>query len=591
MLRSICKPKTSKCFARTLHRYYIQVPKLSFTNIEAKVPTKLLVKTAESSNLPTMSRIDLSKYRNRNIEAFTELKDHRKLIVRISELPSWYERLNSSSSYSILEDESLNEVPTLYRNFQRCYARVLASFTDTHLVLPKSRMKELQAKLQDQDLPENVQQQLVKVNVASRKFTELSSNTYTLYQRLKIKRMTPPFYIHQQFLINLGDVNVRRLLELYFELPEPRPLHLKREEFERFMRIILKLKISGDHRALLPKLVQFYDDIRKNGNGIQLTSFETTKYFSFLLNLWKEENLPMDIRYAKILQLKNLTGPKKLVFAPAMWNIFLSHFPYKVDDIMKLMANECGLTRSTAEIFIKHLKSLDSLSNTLELMKLKKLHLDPFLLDTIVGKYIEFGKADDAFELLIKIINTFEDISDMNWVLPSKSFQRVRIIQSDILNKTFQQMHNYDPEMKFSWLKYKFKPSPLTLGKLLLSLDTYNRYKLLKVMIQQNIPLVNKHALQIIEQRHLNSLPFVLKLVNQSKSFNQQLHHARNDVKYDAHYLGEFFNPENNPTIEMNEIFDKSILFYKQHENDENIDLIKSEIATELIKFDKYKAM
>lgn len=573
---------------KRFHGQYIQVPKLHFVNIENTTHSELIVKRPEtSSSPPTMSQIDL-QYAHHNRE---EIGEPRHGIIRISTLPSWYERLDSPSSYSLLDDHSFKEASALYRSFQRCYARLLASFTDNYLSLPDYRLKELQAKLPNQELAENIQQQLVKINVAARRFTELSSNTYTLYQRLKINRLTPPFYLHQQFLINLQEENIEKLIDLYFELPEPRPLYLKREEFEKLMRILLRLKISGNHKLLLPKLVQLYDDVRTNGKGIQLTSFETTKYFSFLLNLWKEQGVPLDERFKRVLKMKETRGTNKLVFYPAMWNIFLSHFPFRVDEIMKLMANESGLTRSTAATFIKYLKSFDSLNNTLELMKLKKFHLDPFLLDLIVEKYIEFGKSKEAFEIIKTIINRFEDISDMNYVIPSKASQRIDIFRIDVLNKTLQQMHNYNPEMKFSWLKYKFKPSPFTLGKLLLSLDTYNRYKLLKIMLEHKIPLSNKHALKLVGQRHLNSLPFILRLVNESQPFNEQLHHAIDDVKYDTKYLEQFVHDRNDRIVETNEIFDLSVSIYKENENDENISSIKSDIAAELIKFEKYKAL
>lgn len=587
MLRPVLKRLKIK--NNRYHGQYIQVPKLHFINIKEETPTELIVKRPEvQTPQPTMSRIDLLQYIKGNKENNVGSWQNN---LRISDLPSWYERLNLPSSYSLLNDKSLEEIPTLYRSFQRCYARVLASFTDNYLSLPKSRMKELQAKLSDQELPENIQQQLVKISVATRKFSELSSNTYTLYQRLKINRLTPPFYLHQQFLINLGEENVERLLELYFELPEPRPLHLKREEFERFMRILLRLKISKDHKLLLPKLVQLYEDIQINGRGIQLTSFETTKYFSFLLNLWKQQDIPLDERFQRILKMKERRGLNRLVFYPAMWNIFLSHFPFKIDEIMKLMANESGLTRSTASTFIKYLKSLDSLNNTLELMKLKRFHLDPYLFDLIIEKYTEFGKSKDAFQVVESVINKFENISEMNYVIPTKASHRIDIFRIDILNKTFQQLHNYDPKLKFSWLKYKFKPSPFTLGKLLISLDTYNRYKLLKIMLEHKIPLSNKHALKLIQQRHLNSLPYILRLVNESQAFNERLHQVIHDVRYDTKFLEQFVHDKNDRIVETNEIFDLSISIYKENQKTDNIDSIKSDIAAELIKFEKYKAM
>ncbi|GAV27890.1 hypothetical protein PMKS-001358 [Pichia membranifaciens] len=502
----------------------------------------------------------------------------------ISSLPSWYERLQKPSSYRIEEDIRQSDYDIPYRSFQRCYSRVLASYTDTFLSLTKPHMRELQARFHDPNVPDNIQQQQIKIDVAVRKLSDLSANTFIMYKRLKVKRLTPPFYLHQQFLVHLGAKNTSKLLDLYFDLPEPRPLYLKREEFERLMSLILRLKISGDHRALIPRVVEVYEDIRQNGNGIDLTPFEETKYFSLLLNSWKEEGLLQEEKYDKVLSLK-FDSKKNLKFCPAMWNIMLTHFPEKSEEIMMMMANETGITRSTSEIFLRHLRTYDEFNNALELMKLKYFHVDPWLMDIILERYIDFGKSNEALQLLSETLTVFKDISALNWTFSTQKFQRTELFKIDNLNKTFQQLHNEMPDKPFTWLRYKFKPSPLTVGKLLVSLKHDDqKLKLLGLMKKQDIPLVNKFAVQLLRDCSFRSLPIILELVNSSINFNSQLHIVFKDSRYNISYLSGFICDQRNPLLELKEIFRQSIRIY-----DDNVDLADSDgnraaVADQLVR-------
>lgn len=570
------------------YRCYSQLSKLSFSNLEQDLDnidpgifntcTKFLNSNEIFDN--SMSRINLSDF---------DL--HGKKNIDFSTIPSWYERLNKPSSYMMHNDitEKRSQIP--YRSFQRCYSKILTSYADNFISLPKPQMKELQANFHDHELPESLQQQQIKINSVVRKLSEISSNTFIIYKRLKIKRLPPPFYLHQQFLIHLAERNTAKLLDLYFDLPEPRPLYLKREEFEKFMSLLLNLKISGDHKSLLPRIVEVYDDIRENGNGIGLTPFEDTKYLSFLLNLWKQQGLSQDEKYNKLLTLKSKSKSKskskpkeKIMFCSAMWDIFLSHFPEKSDEILKMIANNTGLTRSISEILLRNLKTYDGFNNALELMKLKRFHLDPYLMDVIIERYIHFNKSNEAYKLVSETLKVFDDISNLNWDFSTTKFQRTQRFKFDVLNKTLLQLHNEIPGMKFTWLRYKFKPNPLTISNLAVALDYDKRYELLKLMNKQNIPLVNKSALQIISKCDFRTLAIVLELVNNSKEFNHTLHHVSNDAKYDSSYLKQFVYDSVDKIFELKEIFQTSIRLYDSFENIENVNDVRAITADQLVR-------
>lgn len=568
------------------HRHHSRLPKLSFTVIDqdkhnvAYNPalTTSTDKTNESP-VPSMSRIVLPESKSSDSES--------KDIVDISSLPSWYERLQKPSSYRIEEDVKASSSAIPYRSFQRCYSRLLALYTDTFLSLPKPQMRELQARFHNQNLPEEIQQQQIKIDAAVRKLSDLSANTFVIYKRLKVKRLTPPFYLHQQFLVHLGAKNTSKLLDLYFDLPEPRPLYLKREEFERLMSLLLRLKISGDHRTLIPRVVEVYEDIRQNGKGIGLTPFEETKYLSFLLNLWKEQNISQEEKYNKILDLK-FNSKRRMKFCPAMWNIMMTHFPQKSDEIMKLMANEVGITRSISEVFLRHLETYDELNNALELMRLKYFHIDPWLLDVIIEKYIEFNKSSEALELITETLRIFEDISTLNWVFPTQKFRRSEMFKIEMLDKTLQQLHNELPEKPFTWFRYKFKPSPLTLGKLLVSLEQEDqKQSLLILMKQQNIPLVNKFALELLNSCSFEKMSLLLELVNSSVAFNTQLHSVSKDSKYDMKYFSGFVHNPTDPLLELKDVFRQSIKLYDDNVDNDDFNDVRAVIADQLVRLNE----
>ncbi|KAG0676416.1 hypothetical protein C6P42_001275 [Pichia californica] len=632
------------CMKRSCIRQYSQLPKLGFikdieqsnSDIDYSYTTNSTKNNKENKSLPSppllssMSRIFLSKSNLNSIESNSQSSKDRNLnnnIINLSNLPSWYERLQKPSSYMINDDISLPQEIIPFRSFQRCYAKVLSIYTDTFLSLTNFKMKELLIKYQNENnnnhnsnsnnsnnnnvdnpnvriIPQHLQKQNIKIDLAIKKLSELSSNTYILYKRLKVNRLIPPFYLHQQFLIHLGSNNISKLLDLYFELPQPRPFYLKREEFEKFMSLLLRLKFSNnDHKLLIPKIIDVYNDIREFGNEIQLTPFENTKYLSILLNDWSNNNTSLiseDEMFNKIIKMKSLNSIKRLSFCPAMWNLLLIYFPKKTSEIMKLMSNESGLTRLNIEIYLKHIKSFNELNNLLELMKLKFFHLDTYLLNLIILKLIEFNKSNIALNLINEILIKFNNISNLNWSFSTKKIDRIQLFKIDVLNKTFQQLHNEEINnnnnneigkfSNFTWLRYKFKPSPLIISKLLINLNSYNdQLKLLNLMIKQNIPIVNKHAINLLLLNDLNQIekfkliPLILSLVKSSLEFNKTLHRVSIDSRYDTNDLSTYIHDESNEIFELKDIFKISLKLYDDNEHLENVDEIRIAIANQLV--------
>lgn len=589
-----CQNRIRKNISVLNFRFYSQYPKLGFitdiekTNIEYKyINDNIDPNQDKNLNLNIDNKIeDIIPNSMSQITIPNHNYDSTKNnnIVDLSKLPSWYERLKNPSTYNIINDiiECRNLTP--FRSFQRCYVKLLTSYADQYISLTKPQMKELQSKFENQNSPNHLQQEQIKINLVSKKLSDLSSNTYIIYKRLKISRLTPPFYLHQQFLIHLGANNLSKLLDLYFELPEPRPLYLKREEFEKLMSLLLRLKISNDdHKSLLPKIVDVYEDIRKNGNGINLTPFEETKYLLFLLNLWIEENLSQEEKFIRIINLKS-NSAKKLNFCPAMWNILLTHFPEKNSEIIKIMSEESGISRLNIEIYLKHTESFDEFKNLLELMKLKFFHIDPYLLDTIILKLIEFNKVNDALNLIFQIMKIFHNISNSNWVFLTKKEQRIHLFKLDVLNKTLQQLNNETSNTSFTWLRYKFKPNPFTIGKLLTSLKLNNdKFKLLILMREQKIPLANKFAIELLKDCSFECIPIILTLVNSSFQFNNDLHKFSKDAKFDTNYLKNFIYDPSDSIFELKEIFKISLKLYDENEKLENSGNIRVSIAGQLV--------
>lgn len=605
-------PKLQKCF-------YSQTSRITFTNLEdhhgdipnqktympinlkdLSIPSKKKEKNINQlNNLPTMGQIDL--------DSFNINKDQEASFFDVSLLPTWYERLNQPSTYRIHKDLESTSFP--FRSFRKCYSRILTLYFDTYITLPPSQMYELQKKLyydrEDKShIPDSVQKLEIKIDRVTRKLSELSLNTYIIFKRLGIRRSIPPFYLHQQFSVNLNERNLSNLLNLYFELPKPRPLYLRRDELEQFLSLILSTKVSNDdNKALLPKIIDVFEDMYQNVKSesmedFQLTPFENTKYLSLLLNYWKSKNMSQEEKFNNIINLRM----NSLKFCPAMWDILLSHLPEYCNEIMKIMSEKSGLTRLSAGVFIRYLTTYDELNNTLELMKLKNYHLDSELLDTIITKYIEFGKIKEAKELMIEFFKFSFDLSSTNWEFPTLRKSRTELFKIDVLNKTLQQLknENFDDPITFSWLRYKFKPNPITMGNLLTHLDSLTDEKdLLNIMVEQKIPISNKHALKLLTFQTENladrikffeNVPLVLKLVNESYEFNDNLHVASTDSKYDTETYKKYVHIPTGTSFELKEIVKTSIEIYEEISTNSTFYNIRANLANQLVRLnDKLK--
>lgn len=549
--------------SKYIFRSYTQLSRLSFTNIDRELLPIPYYKPSD------ILGTDVSKHSMERImiPQFTEapMGDQESSIVDIKNFPTWYERLDSISSYRLHKDIALEgQEKKIYSSFSKCYSRVLSYYADHFISLTRERLHDLMSKLDNSDKPDHVQKLYIKIDLSEKRLSTISRNTYVIYQRLKVERETLPFYLHQQFLIHLNEGNIAKLLNVYFEFPHPRPLHLKREEFEKFMKLILKIKISGDHKPLLKKIVEVFADIRENGGPISLTPFEDTKYFSLMLNSWESEGMSKSEIYEKVLEIRAVKGPKPLKFVPAMWNCFLTHVPEKSEEILKLMAKEIGLTRFTAEIVLNNADSFDRLCNTLELMKLKNFHMDEKIFALVVRKYIQFGKTHEALELVEKLLDSFQDLTSRNYSFRPLSLERTEVFKLDILNKAFQQLHNEQQEMEHQWLQYKFIPSPFALGELLVSLDREGIIRLLNTMIKHNIPLTHKHALNVIEKIEPSLLHLVLESVNRSRDFNINLKKISEEPKYNTAFYKNYTLQHQDIVLELREIFRKSLFLYDQ---------------------------
>jgi hypothetical protein len=584
-------PPPTKVFSR----HHNQVPRISFSNLDTQEPTRIPwdvrrnrepslqseVNSALSiSHNHSMSRIDLNKF---------DIKDKDSAVMDIYKIPSWYERLSTPSTYRIHEDIINTSFSVPYRSFDRCYSRVLSYYFDAFLPMNRTEMEEKMAKLPNQDIPVSLQRQIVKVKAVERKLSQLSLNTYCIYKRLETPRDTPPFHLYQPFSIYLAERDIGKLLDAYFKLPSPRPQNIKREDFEIFMSLLLGVKASGDHDGLISQIVEVFEDIRKNGDGILLTPFENTKYLSLLLLKWRQEGVSQENKFKNVLKMKNnnyLKGEEniKLQFSPAMWDIMVSHFPEFGNEIMMMMANETGLSRLTAGSLIKCLTTYDELCNALDLMKLKNYHMDSQLFDIVLEKHLELGRVQEAWSLLENTMQVFKDISELHWKFLAQKYSRATTFKYDSLNKTLQQLRNenVDQPISFSWLQYKFKPSPFIIGKLAFSLDLAERSKLFKMMIEQNIPLVNKHSMELLEQQNFTMLSLILKLTNNSVGFNKDLHAIASDARYDTNYYKSYLYHPNGVCFELLEIFRRALDTLRTHSSNGGSTQLENDASNEI---------
>ncbi|QPG75369.1 hypothetical protein FOA43_002722 [Brettanomyces nanus] len=392
-------------------------------------------------------------------------------------------------------------------------------------------------------------------------------NLSVINKRLKLKRLAPDFYLHQQFVINLGKKDLSKMVDIYFELPEPRALYLTSFEFEKFMSQVLAYKMSKeDHILDSEKLVDLFKNLLDD--HIPLTGFELTKYVFFTLkNMSSLHKLDKDSCFNGVMQLQS-----RFIFTRSIWNLILNEFPEKRDIVLKEMANKVTLNRDLLITLLKTSTSISELANLLGLVQLKHIHLDPQMFELILRKLIGFGYYFLAKGMLETLLTSrrplkMDSFSEGVPIFPTR-VERKLARQYEAFNGSLLYRARSAPpranKVDFSRLiYYYFKPSPMICSVFLDSLcdsEVFTEAKkfevnnILELMIKNKIPLINSQLLNVLSKL-LVSLPenleLDMKMVLQlndlalsSIEYNERLHANSKDFKYDKKYLSSFIKEQ-----------------------------------------------
>lgn len=499
----------------------------------------------------------------------------------------------------------------LYSDFITCYSRELKRFGINDLSLKLDEFPVDKSSLWSQSESRKTASRTKKlVQCVADSFSESKQNLAIINKRMKLKRQPPEFYLHQQFVISLGKKDVSKLIDIYFDFPSQKALHLTEYEFEKFMSLILGYRMSKEDRiAHSGKLISLFKSLLSD--RIPLTSFELTKYVFFTIrNLTEYRQLPTQECYEDVMKLQ-----KSFTFNPAIWNLILTQFPNHKLEIIKQMSRNTILNRDLTRKLVQACTTPAQLVNMLSIIKFTHSHIDQMLFEDILIKLVDLGFYSFAKSILNLILNAQtrkSTYSKGRSILRRKSqrfinnqieafngvlLYRARNLSEDIVRKHYSR-----------YLYYIFKPSPMMMASFLESLTNPKSFTdnkrfelkdLLETMVKFQIPLLNSSALSILvaltnnqSEQHFIDMDIVgllNELVYESIAYNESLHKYSIDGRYDKKYLGKFINKQvgSSVALELKAIFKLSFNVFKRwpsSEKDATYSKKRIHVKTRLLK-------
>lgn len=423
---------------------------------------------------------------------------------------SWFTRVPLKLDYNFTSDLLAQLDTPRHRSFNRCYHKTLSAYGNGLFL---QRQKVLKLKLNDKGHHNGVNDPNVKVIANSLR----GNNSFLVRsQRLKVERINAPFYIHQQFQINLASKNLKALIQLYFELATPRAMHLKRTELEAFIGLLLNFKPEQDPE-LVPIVIKAFEDLFYNGDKITLTKKERVKLFSLYVFEAKRASTEANRTYQRMIHLKRILGIDK---TNEVWIILNANFPTHTKAITAEMCKHIGVNRFVLPMIIRGTSSAKQLHNVLKLVKIRNIHIDAELLNLILDQFTSLGMVDDSTQ----IINAFL-IKFAKGLNPARGWRPIgrRFTQDlDVLNLAragvveMKAQTNKHSSMDRALVPYPIVPSPLTVGKVLNSGKLSNEQLLgliLNVKIN-GVPLAYHDIHKLITSTHdFDCLRTILEIV------------------------------------------------------------------------------
>ncbi|VEU23518.1 DEKNAAC104680 [Brettanomyces naardenensis] len=536
---------------------------------------------------------------------FQEPNDDFRIANIIPELHSgWYDLLTQpltskqiSRGLATFRDNVVSDLrrQKLYSSFKVCYGRELMRFGNNEMNL------NLDDFHLDKDVSRSSYEPRKKMNKigklvehVSDEFSDSRRNLSVINKRLKLKRIPPEFYLHQQFVINLGKKDLSRMLEIYFEFPQPRALHLTGYEFEKFMSLVLSYKMSKeDHLLDSEKLISLFESLHED--RIPLTDFELTKYVFFTIKyLSKYRGLDVESCFSGVMRLQS-----RFIFSQSVWNLILNEFPTKRSVIMKDMSNKIVLNRDLILTLCRSSESLVELLGILRVIQMKHIHLDQALLELMLTRLIDFGQYSLAKNVLDSLLDSCRSLPAKNSYKKDVTIYRTRVQRK--LSRQYEALNGVllsraRSASSFSSSKatssrlvyYFFKPSSMLCCSFLGSLCnvetlTDNRKfeisNLLQLMIKYKIPLINLQAISILsgllanpvddsvaQRLDMDILDHLNELVFSSIDYNEYLHTCSKDFRFDKDYLREFIDGKDGESVvkELGTVFKLSFNVYRR---------------------------
>lgn len=414
------------------------------------------------------------------------INGHRRTWIHkleMSELPNSY-----SFTRSLIN--SINNVMPNYSSFSSYFSDIIQRYGKL-IYIDNNSFKRMHEKLQIKD---NSANDKVREIIIFNQLRQKSVNSRIISERLKIERLDAPFYMHQQFSLNLEKENIESLLDLYFDLPNPKSLHLKRQELEKFLSLLIKTNFKEDkYRPLAKSVIDVFEDILNNDKavGIQLTNFEKVKYFSLLVskatNRFESHSTPPTASEYQsqnflLKQLLLIQHKIKLHKSVESYISLAYNFPNHNHKLAIMMSRYLPLNRLTVQLLIKNVPNWRTLQHMLRMIEKNNIHIDYELLNLILEQYIRFKKSTELKAIVFALFEKFGSLKTVNQLYDAKSTRQLidkyhaTNLASKSLKDEFEKSHYGEHEIAIEaedqnqWdqlIPYPILPSPELLTKFL----------------------------------------------------------------------------------------------------------------------------
>lgn len=449
---------------------------------------------------------------------------------------SWFSKVPQKLDYNFTTDLLMELDKPRHRSFNRCLFRTLTCYGNTMVLEKPKHIGE------SNDVDSKIK--FISNSLKS------NDNSFIRKQRLSVERANAPFYIHQQFQMNLLTDNLEDLIQLYFQLPSPRPMYLKRNELEKFIVMLLKFNPRSNPELTTP-VIKVFEDLFYKGGKIKLSKSERVKLFSlyaYRITQIPEGEEDVNKSYQFLNRVRTTIGIDK---TNDVWIILNTHFPNHSKTITSDMCKHIGVNRVVLPMILKSTRSAKQLHNILKLVKMKNIHIDNELINVIIHQFLSLGMIDDSIRIINGLIMKFS--KNVNLMKSWRPNGRKFVEQLNILNlaRNGNNMTGNKNWMNGMLTPYPISPSPLTIGEVLTN-EKISNEQFLELLLNveiNGIPLSYKCIHTLISQTEdFDSLRTILEILLNLEDINTPM--INSNVK---EFNEQLFNYENKDVDESND--------------------------------------